>query len=304
MAGRIRALGVAVAAMCVAALSGLGAPVAAADAGEAAPPRGNSSNETVYLVKGFRPYPLPTGVDCDDRWRPFIRATGNWGWKENQFVKVGFYSGDDNCTINLAEEDGDRDLSLRELGRRLAWNIYLNHSRYGRSVDLVGHSMGGLIVRAAVLGVTHHNAGEDWPPFVYVEDAVTLGTPHYGVKGSCDRFGMTVQCREMTRGSDFLNWLHSARVPQSAQGTDWTFIGSNFDTTVVRDSAVPKTDGAQHRVVYARSERIDHSALRVLADDDAKVLYFSNYGSRWIKTERGASPVRAASNALYWASKW
>ncbi|WP_443030951.1 PGAP1-like alpha/beta domain-containing protein [Streptomyces sp. CB02400] len=41
--------------------------------------------------------------------------------------------------------------------------MYKNDSRYGWSVDLVGHSMGGLIIRAALTGTERHMEG--WPPF-------------------------------------------------------------------------------------------------------------------------------------------
>ncbi|MET7934553.1 hypothetical protein [Streptomyces sp. NPDC005322] len=299
MARRLRAL--VVAAMCITAMAGFGVTGAAADPGQTPPPRNNSSDETVYLVKGFNSIPLSDGVSCQDRWGRFTQAMQSWGWK-GTFVKVGFYTGDD-CDINLARTDGTRDLPLEELGRRLAWNIYLNYSRYGKSVDLVGHSMGGLIVRAAVHGVTHRPSG-DWPPFIYVEDAVTLGAPHYGVAARCrpDQ-ARTRQCLQMNPGSSFLNWLHSARVPQSAQRTDWTFIGTNADDTVSRDSATPRTDGAQHLVRYAKSEGIGHSQLRELAHGTKK-LYYSNNGRRWVTSQFGAAPVRAAGNALYWQSRW
>ncbi|OSY42572.1 hypothetical protein CP981_37190 [Streptomyces platensis] len=302
MARRRRAL--TIAAMCFAALIGLNAPGAAADSPPPSPPRTNSTNETVYLVKGYNPIVISQGVNCESRWGRLIEAMQDWGWKKEQFVQVGFYTADTLCNINLAPEDGDRDLSLKELGRRLAWDVYRNHSSKGESVDLVGHSMGGLIVRAAVLGVTYHDPAESWPPFLYVEDAVTLGTPHYGTGKDCDSiFGADLQCRQMLPGSQFMTWLHSTQVPQPTK-TDWTFIGSNADTTVSRNSATPTIDGAQHLVRYRKSEGIGHSALRVLAKG-TKRLYYRNYGSsRWTTLANGAAPVHATSNALYWATKW
>lgn len=294
-------------ALCLGMVLGLGALSSVAAPRPTPPSNNDSSNETVYLVKGFNSNPFSTGVSCQDRWNPFIPAMRSWGWTGN-FIKVGFYTGDaekPDCDINLAERDGTRDLSLKELGRRLAWNIHLNYSRQGKSVDLVGHSMGGLIVRAALLGVERHQPGDDWPPYIYVEDAVTLGTPHYGIsssKANCIQVLWARQCREMVEGSRFVYWLNSTGVPQSRQRTDWTFIGSNADELVSRNSATPTTEGAQHLVRYAASMRIRHSQLRILTRGP-KTLYYSPRRIRWTLTTNGDAPVREANKALYWASK-
>lgn len=296
----------AVVALCLAMVLGIGASDATAAPGPTPPPRNNSSNETVYLVKGFYPGQfVPPGISCPSRWDDFTEAMRSWGWaQETQFRKVGFYRFDTGCDVNLARFDGTRDVSLQELGRRLAWDIYDNYSSKGKSVDLVGHSMGGLIVRAALLGVKRYGATEGWPDYIFVEDAVTLGTPHHGLRSDC--WSWSLQCKEMQIGSGLINWLQSEKLPQSAQGTDWTLIGSNADTTVgIRNfrSAAPTTDGAQHLVRYDKSEKIDHSELRVLSTG-AKSLYYSNFGSSWKYTTNGAPPVRAASHALYWESRW
>ncbi|MFJ2591339.1 esterase/lipase family protein, partial [Streptomyces sp. NPDC087538] len=50
------------------------------------------------------------------------------------------------------------------------------YSAKGQTVDLVGHSMGGLIIRAALAG--YAKGDPTWPDTLYVEDVVTLGTPH------------------------------------------------------------------------------------------------------------------------------
>jgi hypothetical protein len=298
-----RARGMVIAGACLAALVGLGAPSAAADPDPTPPPRTNSTNETVYLVKGYDPDGKP-GVSCAVRWDGAIRAMQDWGWK-GQFVRVGFYQGDKKgCDINLAKKDGTRDLGIKELGRRLAWNIYLSHSRWDRSVDLVGHSMGSLIIRAAVAGTERREKG--WPPYIYVEDAVTLGGPHYGswVATYCKEFTPNRQCVDMVYPSPFQNWLHRTGVAKHDQGTDWTLVGSKADGTVQSGSAVPASDGAQHLVLYAASSNIGHSDLRKIVDRRWPMRLSNNGGGSWVSTTHGAAPVRAALNALYWESTW
>lgn len=303
MGKRVRGLTWATA--CAAALLGIGAPSAVADPGPTPPARDNSTTETVYLVKGYDPDGKP-GVNCASRWDGAITAMKRWGWK-GDFVRVGFYTGDkkkNGCDINLAKKDGTRELGIKELGRRLAWNVHLNHSRWGRSVDLVGHSMGSLIIRAAAAGTERHEEG--WPPYIYVEDAVTLGGPHYGSRWAtvCKEFQAYQQCADISFPSKFHSWLHTTGVPRSEQGTDWTLVGSKADTTVHSKSSVPDQDGAAHLVRYTTSSKIEHSQLRQIAYGWWPMSYSNNGGRSWVNDSSGAAPIRVAFNALYWESKW
>ena len=49
----------------------------------------------------------------------------------------------------------------------------------GKPVDIVAHSMGGLITRVALLGSAQ--GWEGFPPKLDVNNVVTLSTPHRGV---------------------------------------------------------------------------------------------------------------------------
>ncbi|MGW0277309.1 esterase/lipase family protein [Streptomyces sp. NPDC003006] len=285
-----------------------GASGVAADPGPTPPPRTNSTNEPLYMVKGFDPPEINDdgpGVSCTSRWNTAERAMKRWGWR-GKFVQVGFYNGDTHCNLTLARNgDGTRDLPLVELGRRLAWKIYNRDSRYGRSVDLVGHSMGGLIIRAALTGTERHMRG--WPPYIYVEDAVTLGTPHYGAWISdliCSAVPINRQCEDMRSESVFMRWLHSTNVPKSEQGTDWTLIGSEADTDVAVGSATPVVDEAQHLVRYTSSSNIGHSQLRTIAYGWWPLRHSHDSGENWTDTRNGAAPLRATFNSLYWESRW
>lgn len=188
--------------------------MAAAPANAAPPARDDGMTEPVYLVHGYS----ADGTDCQQRWGPAMEAWRKAGW-EGGFHTVGYYEGDSSCNTKIAA--ANRSTPIQQLGSQLAWDIYLQYSRHGRSVDVVGHSMGGLIARVALTGVSR--GWDGFPPFVYVEDAVTLGTPHGGVSASWVRSCDETQCVQMRPGSKFLRVLASVgQNPQSNQGTDWT----------------------------------------------------------------------------------
>ncbi|MFC9746363.1 esterase/lipase family protein [Streptomyces niveus] len=280
----------------------------AADPGMTPPPRNDSATETVYMVKGYdETREVPPGVSCNYRWSTAIKAMKEWGWAKSKknFVQVGFYKEDFKCDINLAKKDGTRDLSIKELGRRLAWNIHLNHSRWGRSVDVIGHSMGSLIIRAALAGT--ERGEKDWPPYVYVEDAVTLGGPHQGawLSDYCLPSGhINEQCNEMARTSPFMNWLGKTDAGQAEGGTDWTAIGSKTDEAVLPGSATPRNIGIRHLVRYSSEAGINHGDLRLLTEGTYPMEHSNDAGSNWKDNDAGAAPLRAAFNALYFHSRW
>ena len=61
------------------------------------------------------------------------------------------------------------------------WPNYVDsdYTNKGKPVDIVGHSMGGLIARVALLGSAQ--GWEGFPPKLNVDNVVTLSTPHQGV---------------------------------------------------------------------------------------------------------------------------
>jgi pimeloyl-ACP methyl ester carboxylesterase len=324
-----------IAVLACAAILTVAAPAMAAGTSPAVPSAAqaptDSFDEPVYLVKGYAP-----GKErprCDSRWRTAISAFHKRGWI-GQLVRVGFYAWDTpdtGCDVNLGDTDGDsatppkgtRNTSIKELGRRLAWNIHNVYSSKGKSVDLVGHSMGGLIIRAALAGYQLHRHERRWPDVLYVEDVVTLGTPHDGTKDyvslGCGTYERTRQCKEMVprspRGSGFLGWLRKAPNPQASGGTDWTLICSMADEIAPwRQSACASTTGAHHIVIYPiryprrpgdTGVKLSHSDLRTKASGKYWMHYW-NHGDAYGYHFRsdGASPIKATQHALYWATRW
>jgi pimeloyl-ACP methyl ester carboxylesterase len=235
--GRLRSL----MATCVAATIAVGT-IAYVPAARAA-----SADTPVYLVHGFR----TRGTDCGQEWGTAIPALQARG--VGPVRTVGIYHNDVNCSVPISV--GNPDVRVRELGRLLAWEVYRREAAAGRSVDLVGHSMGGLIIRAALTGVARHEP--DFPPLLRVRAAVTLGTPHAGTNWAQVCRLVWNQCRDMVPHSALLRWL--ADDPQGTDGTAWTLLATESDFEVSTASATAMS--AVLKVRYRARQRLGHAAL-------------------------------------------
>lgn len=228
---------------------------------------------------------------------------------------VAYYDRDTNCGYNLSANgnhslhfaSGHRngahttDTNIRHLGYHLAWFIWNKYSQDGKHVDIVAHSMGGLITRYAVAQTAHHD--RDFPPNLLVDDIVTLGTPHNGPRAHAS-FGCAVavfsplQCDQMDGGSEFQAWLddHAAN-PKPIQRTDWTTIGSDDDNLVASDSAIGMGANST-KVIYKTESNIEHTDLRdeTRAVNDAVADYRQPGGSwkSWVWW-----PVRWTQQSLF-----
>jgi pimeloyl-ACP methyl ester carboxylesterase len=152
---------------------------------------------------------------------------------------VGFYGGDTHADATLPGEPATTNTSLDEIGDRLAHHVREQHPH--APVDLVGHSMGGLVIQAALQQL----------PAEAVRRVVTLGTPFAGLPSAvgCD----VRQCLEMQPGC---SWLVTSR----ARG--WRVdlaIGSESDHDVPISSSL--SVDAVHRVWVPAARGIDHGML-------------------------------------------
>lgn len=259
------------------------------------PARNDSQSEPVYFVHGFDLNQSP-GHDCNGYWGAAMNKFRALGWT-GSLHSVAYYAGDTNCNIRIAS--GSANTSITEYGRLLAWEIYNRYSRYGRSVDIVAHSMGGLVARAAITGTTRRLSG--WPPYIYVEDAVTIGTPHNGT-GIARACGYT-ECVEMRPGSTFLNWL--ADNAQASGGTDWTMIGTEDDDVVPVASATTESGGAGHYVWYYAGQPLEHSQQTNNVSGTFRNTYWNYYdSSNWRYQAAGQNIITTAKNASYYWSRW
>ncbi|MFV0131787.1 esterase/lipase family protein [Streptomyces sp. HMX87] len=287
----IRARVVATAATAV--FAGLGVVATALPAAAATTPKGNnSSNEDVLLVHGYDPL-WEAKFDCNDYFKDIRKDLKDYRWK-GKVRGVAFYKGDWNCDFRIAS--GDRDTGLKDLGKKLANKIYKDYTAKGKSVDLVGHSMGGLIIRAALTGVAKKEAG--FPKKLFVEDVVTLGTPHAGTNWG---WGHSYQqTKDMRKNSSLIKWLKNN--PQSTQPTDWTAIGSDSDAIVSESSAT--AGGFKHWVRYDDLPgKDDHAALKSVRTGLHKLKY-RNSPSAATGWKTAGSPAPWTTSALFHYTKW
>ncbi|GIF62232.1 hypothetical protein Ais01nite_02670 [Asanoa ishikariensis] len=265
-----------------------------------APNRDDGRTEPVLFVHGYDPAASP-GYNCWGYFGNMINKFLEWGWTYNMRT-VGYYAGDTQCDVRIASDT--HNSGLYWLSQQFAWFIYDNYSSKHVSVDIVGHSMGGLIARGAV-HYTRKGAGEDssWPPYLFVEDVVTLGTPHDGsdLAGFCDVLLRDPECIDMRWGSGFVNGLSTAENPQSAQNTDWTTIGAEDDAVVSWQSAQGMQAG--HRIRYFSQQGMCHDCLKSTTSGSFW-MYNWNYHDGGPGNIQGGSPVSSTSNALHNYWRW
>jgi hypothetical protein len=291
-------------------------------AGAADGRRSDNRKKPIVFIHGLA---RDSSNDCASTWNDMKAKVRDWG-HTGAFTTIAYYRGDTNCSHWLGHHgrhsrhyasghDGNgghtADTDIRHLGYHLAWTIWNHHSRHGRRVDVVAHSMGGLIIRYALAQVQR---GHDrFPQRLLVEDVVTMGTPHGGARwyAVCT----LVQCGQMRAGSDFLVWLESnAWEPDGRGGTDWSTFGSDDDNWVAADRAAgtardrdPKHDyiGSCHKVWYLPSNNIEHgeflhdTSKRISAD----VYRFNCQSGSWVKDLTSHWPVRRADLAVTFGNR-
>lgn len=270
----------------------------------AAEARSDTKSKRVLLIHGYQPWGTPTSP-CD-MWGAMESSLQSQGFT-GPLTSVGYYDAQVACDVSVipygsatthyAPSGGvhDRYVSIRHLGYELAWMIHDRYSRYGETVDIVAHSMGGLVARYAIAQVQRKASG--FPTTLLVEDVVTLGTPHNG--SGYASWCWTTQCEDMSSGSSFLSWVRSyAWNPQASGGTDWTAIGSDDDGTVSEASAVDM--GAAHKVQYTGAANLDHGDYYTSTSmaTTAPVRYQDN-GGAWYSWNAGYWAVRWSATALH-----
>lgn len=260
----------------LAAIAAATAVLLCAPAVEARPP--NEWRPIVY-VHGFE---MSSKADCN-QWARMDIALRSWGFN-SQMVTVGYYSDDVGCgykvdnyptgnayrhLVHSGSTDlpnhahtgasgpfgHDNDTQIQHIAYHWAWMVYENWSRYGTYVDVVGHSMGGLIARYA-LAQTQRGHG-DFPPYLRVDDIVTLGSPHKGATYWA-RFSSSDQANQMVSTSNFMHFLRdNAQNPQGLGDTEWTTVGAGDDDTVDWDSAMGMGSNT-NKVGYYSGQGIEH----------------------------------------------
>ena len=251
-----------------------------------AAPAASAADRQLLFVHGYGD--ADRGKDCngatfENALRYYHHAAGR---SRGSMTTIGYYRGDD-CDVAIAKHGNDAP--IQDIARDLARYI----DGLNQPVDVIAHSMGGLVARVALLGSAE--GWEGFPPKLDVANVVTLGTPHQGLAKPSDK---DRQLRQMSPGSAFLERLHESRL----SGADWTLIGSREDTTVSHDSAIDKGEHADQKFGYGANGqdggRVDHTGLRTLRAGRYDLTYWHAAGDHPAHhTLNGWSPLKAAYQA-------
>ena len=207
--------------------------------------RTDDRSKPVLLVHGYNA--TSNSTNCGANFDTMIAQLRSQGFT-GPMVRVGFYSGDVNCDVNLRSYGSFSDSSSwRQIAKAMSHYVHSQYTSRGVAVDIVGYSMGGLIGRGAVWGAQKAESGFSAP--IDVEDVVTLGTPHNGAAwySSLCLWG---QCTSLKPGATDLAWLNQNGNPQGRYGTEFTTIASNGDWVVPTSSALHMSLAASNKVTY------------------------------------------------------
>jgi pimeloyl-ACP methyl ester carboxylesterase len=257
----------------------------------------------LLLVHGYAD--SRSGADCNDStWKDALRYYENaGGLRRSSMSTIGYYGGDrSHCDVMVGDGSTTNATPIQDVAADLAWYVFRTYTEKGKPVNVIAHSMGGLVTRVALLGAAQGWAG--FPPKLNVTNVVTLGTPHQGVlapRARADR-----QWQQMNAGSAFMSRLHqvgSGLGDAWAAGTDWSLVGSAEDQTVSYNSAIDKGSHADQKFGYRANPddagTVTHAGIRTLYGHNQ---YDLNYwhaagGDRPHHTLDGWAPLKTAFQA-------
>lgn len=267
------------------------------------------ADDLLLLVHGYGyDNGTPGGKNCGGTWGNALKYFEQRGQDRTAMKTVGYYKGDKNCDITIGGGDATTGTPIKTLAADLAQQIRKYNTSTGKPVDVVAHSMGGLITRVALLG-----SAKGWDGFpsapLKVGDVVTLGTPHEGVVNESGP--NNTQWKSMNYPeSSFMRALHAPRNRLSgsnwASGTDWSFVGSNEDSTVSGSSGIDQGNYANHKYRYldGNSPEVTHTGIRTWYRGDYRLRYWHAKDGQSHDTTKGWAPLEAAYNAVARNDDW
>ncbi len=209
-----------------------------------------------YLV----PRRPPIAALPDDGHHPVIFIHGLGGSPGNFFpMRAWFSLHGRRRTYSLGPPDGE---SIAELGPRLSAFVeevvVVNRLPSGEKIDLVAHSMGGLVARIAL---------EEEHTRARIATLVTLGTPHAGTHAA--RFGATDRVMDLRPDSPLMERLQK-QLPW--KGPRLVALWSHADMMVL-PAISAMVDGAENLEIaavthtgYLIAPRVWREVMEILGD--------------------------------------
>jgi pimeloyl-ACP methyl ester carboxylesterase len=207
----------------------------------------------VLLVHGYSFGTGCPGYSTPAYWSGVTALMTASGWPVPTLID--FYQCD---TGGVSVGSYTRDTPIDTLAAAL--DAYIGVAYGNRPVLLVGHSMGGLIIRAMLANIASGQPG--FAPLT-IPQAVTVSSPFDGAtiadQPAC---GASVQCSQFAPDSTWLTRLRTNPDPVTAGGTDWTTIGGG-PCDIVTYASATDMPGA-HRIAWTNP---CYSHTGILADD-------------------------------------
>ena len=144
------------------------------------------------------------GKDCNgSTWKNALAYYQDAGGRERESMStIGYYEGDRpaDCDVVVGDGEATNDRPIQDIAKDLAGYIDDAYSSKGKPVNIIAHSMGGLIARVALLGSAQDARRQ----------AVESDGPGLGVHGAAARArerprrpmgeGHRLEPRRLTRG--------------------------------------------------------------------------------------------------------
>ena len=279
-----------------------GLPSAAADPGDK---DAADKDADILLVHGY-------GSNCAamDKAKNYFKGDdGNQRDHDGAVKTLGYYANEkkSDCTDTF-KDDATTNTDIQYVAQDLAWYVYDHYTKHGKPVNIVAHSMGGLVTRVALLGSGQHWDDPNFPDQrLNVPNAVTLSTPHQGIS-QADKHN-TDQWQQMNPDSSFMKRLQrddselDGRWNCGGPGpctTDWTLVGSSEDSTVSYDSGIDKGNPAHKKFGYQAADdagEVTHGNIRELDSGRYDLRYWHSGGHPTHETEDGWAPLKTAYEA-------
>jgi hypothetical protein len=232
-----------------------GAQPGAADRPNAPAPNGmvpaSMVSTPVLLIHGIGKWPDQMDGACNGEkiWQGVEQFLAARGW--TQVKSLGYYVKDDcNDSLydyekshqhcigsrhDLPSNDGTWNEDDRHVACELAWYIWDNFTRNGIAVNVVAHSLGGVLVKEALYLIYRNHDGTTPPPYLYIKQVVTFDSPLTGLPLGADipKCGLAgcLQLVQIEHGADvsasILSHLDAGKDVQATDGTNWTMIGDS-----------------------------------------------------------------------------